>query len=301
MRVFIAALAMSGTFAFAQTNSQPGVEVRMILTSADHMNHQPPALKREDVSIADATITGWTPIESGRDLELYFLIDDAANYDFGSKLQELRRFITAQPASVPIGIAYIHDGSLQIVEKPTTDHERVARALRAPAGSKANNPYCSVSSLIGGWQTQALRREIVVVSAGIDETATEGVVCVNAETAIQDAERGGVVLFALYNPVSNYQSEKWSKVDSGVVDLAHVAYETGGEAYFIGHNPTESVQPFLADIAEHLAHQYLVTFRVSPVPESGFQSIHVSSGTPDRELMTPEKVWVPGAPTAGEN
>ncbi len=301
VRMWIAAIALSGASALGQTNSQPGVEVRMVLTVADHMNHKPPALKSDDVKIMNATITDWTPPGSGGDLELFLLIDDGANYDFGAKLQELRRFVTAQPAPVSIGVAYIHDGTLRIAENPTTDHARAARALRAPAGSKAGNPYCSLSDLIQRWPQKSgteksLRREVLMVSPGIDDTASDSAVCANAETAIRDAEHAGIVVYALYNPIADYLSQKWSKVDSGLVDLAHVCYETGGEAYFMSHNPVDTIQPFLEDIAEHLAHQYSVKFRMSPGPESGFRSIYVSSSTSPRpELMVPGGVWIPSA------
>lgn len=264
------------------------------------MNHKPPALKADDVKIMNATITDWIPRADGRDLELFVLIDDAANYNFGAKLQELRRFVTAQPAPVSVGVAYIHDGTLQIAENPTTDHARAARALRAPSGSKTANMYCSLSALMQRWPQESgpkksLRREILMVSTGIDDSANEAAVCVTAETAIRDAERAGVVLYAMYNPVANYLSEKWEKVDSGLVDLAHVCFETGGEAYFMSHNPVDSIAPFLEDVAEHLAHQYVVKFRLAPGPESGFQAIYVSAASPRLELMVPASVWVPVA------
>jgi hypothetical protein len=297
--MLIAALALSGA-AYAQSNAQPGVEVQTIVTVADHMNHKPPVLKADDVKIMNATITDWIPPADGRDLELFVLIDDAANYDFGAKLQELRRFVTAQPAPVSVGVAYIHDGTLQIAENPTTDHARAARALRAPSGSKTANMYCSLSDLIQRWPQKSgpkksMRREILMVSTGIDDSANEAAVCVTAETAIRDAERAGIVLYAMYNPVANYLSEKWEKVDSGLIDLAHVCFETGGEAYFMSHNPVESIEPFLDDVAEHLAHQYVVKFRLTPRPESVFQSIYVSAGSPRLELMVPASVWVPAS------
>ena len=291
-RVLIAALALSCGLAFAATNPQPGVEVQMILTSADHMNHQPPVLKPADVTILDATITDWLPL-TGRDLELFFLIDDSATYDLGPKLQDLRQFITIQPDPVSIGVAYIRDGVLHVAENPTTDHRLAARALRAPSGSKVANPYCALSDLIAHWPKKTARREIVIVTSGLDDSAGQSVVCANAETAIHDAERAGVVVYALYNPASNYLSEDWSKADAGLVGLASVSYETGGEAYFVGHTPALSFEPFLADIEEHLAHQYLVTIRLAPAAESAFQPVFVTSGTPDRELMKPEKLWVP--------
>jgi len=293
IRIMIAALALSAALVSAETKPQPGVEVQMILTAADHMNHTPPALKPADITIMDATITNWVPLEGGRDLEIFFLVDHAANYDFAARLQELKRFALSQPAPVSIGVAYIREGTLQIVENPTTDHQRAALALRAPSGSKAANPYCALSDLIEQWQKKSVRREIVMVTTGMDDSASGAAICDNAETAIHDAERAGVVVYALYNPASNYLSEQWSKVDSGLVNLASVSYETGGEAYFVGHTPALSIEPFLADIAEHLANQYLVKFRLTPLPESTFQTIFVTSRTPDQELMKPEKVWVP--------
>jgi len=289
----MAGLALTG-LAFSQTKSQPGVEVQMIVTVADHINHNPAPLTAGDLKVMDATITEMKPFERGHDLDVYILIDDAANYDFGSKLKELREFVTTQPPAESIGVAYIHDGTLQIAEKPTTDHARAAAALRVPAGSKAANPYCALSDLMQRWPGKS-RHAVVLISTGLDDAVAEGVFCVNAQTAIRDAERSGTIIFALYNPLSNYQSEKWSKVDSGVVDLAHVSYESGGEAYFLGHTPLDSIVPFLDDIAEHLDHQYLVKLRMAPGPTGEFRSVFMSpSVAPDHMLMKPESIWVPG-------
>jgi len=238
-------------------------------------------------------ITDWVPIRDGDDLELFVLIDDAANVDFDSKLQELRRFVILQPAAVSIGVAYIRDGTLQIVENPTRDRLKAVRALRAPLGSGSANPYCALSDLIRHWQRRSLRRDIVMVSPGIKDSATAGAVCVNVETAIADAERAGIAVYALYNPTADSPSGEWPKIDSEEINL--VCYETGGEAYFLTRNPLESIDPFLADITEHLAHQYLVKFLIAPGPESGFQPIYVNSGLSSVELMVPESVWVPMA------
>lgn len=286
IRIFIAALAMGAAFVSAATKPRPGAEVRMIVTSADHMNHHPPVLTPADINIADATITDWLPL-TGRDLELFILIDDAANYDFGPKLEELQRFIAIQPDPVAVGIAYIHDGALVIAENPTTDHERAARALRAPRGSNASKPYAALADLLGKWPQKTVRREVVMVTDGVDDSVT-------AETVIRDAERAGVIVYALYNPSSDYISKDWAKLDSGLVNLASLSYETGGEAYFIGHTPALSVEPFLADITEHLTHQYLVKFRVTPQPDGAFQIIFVTAANPEVELMKPERIWVPG-------
>jgi hypothetical protein len=46
--------------------------------------------------------------------------------------------------------------------------------------------------------------------------------------------------------------------------IEHVADETSGEVYFLGFGPMPSLAPFLADLAEHLANQYLLEFVVKP-------------------------------------
>jgi len=313
IRMSIAALALTGTlttpFLFAQSGLPGtvagGVEVQMILTAADHVSHNPPALKAADVSIMSGTITSFTPLQNAQSgLELYVVMDDVANYNFSSKLAELRKFIAARPAQVAVGVAYIHEGALQIVQTPTTDRAKATHALRAPVGSKSANPYCAVSDLIRQWPAAAseyARREIILVSTGIDDSINEGALCINAETAIHDAQRAGVVIYALYNPVADYLSQKWSKVDSGVVNLAHVCYETGGEAYFLTHNPVESIEPFLSDISEHLAHQYRVTLRM-PAGLEGLRPIYIdpaSADYPRLELMVPESVWVAAPASSG--
>jgi hypothetical protein len=279
--------------AFAQTVSRSDAEVQLVVTVADHASHRPAALKASDLTITNGTITGFTPLQGTQDVELFLVIDDAANYEFGAKLQELRRFVASQPKDMSVGVAYIQDGTLHVAENPTTDHARSARALRAPSGSKAASPYAALSDLIGLWPQKTLRREIILVSSGIDDSTTEGAAFVRAETVIDDADRAGIVIYALYNPAANYRSTEWSKVESGETGLAHTCYETGGEAYFLSHDPVETVGSFLIDISEHLTHQYLVKFRLSPGPESGVQTVFVFSESFDQELMKPDRVWVP--------
>lgn len=286
------ALGIAGAIS-AATLPQQGPEVQMIMTSADHMAHHPATLTPADVAIADGTITGFTWFAPGRDLELYFVIDDSADYAPAHKLGELRDFIRAQPREVAVGIAYIHDGALRLAEKPTVDHELAARALRAPAGGKTVSPYAALGQLISIWPNNAARREIIMLASGI-HSAADKTGSINAEAVALEAERAGVIVYALYNPNGDYISQDWSKVDAGLINLASLAYETGGEAYFIGHTPVFSVEPFLADIAEHLTHQYLVKFRMSPRPEAGFQTIFLEPSTPEHEIMKPDKVWVPG-------
>jgi hypothetical protein len=188
-------------------------------------------------------------------------------------------------------VGYIHDGALRIAEKPTIDHDLIVRALREPSGAKITNPYCALTDLIAAWPAGAVRREVIMLSNGIQDPAAGS--RVTAGDAVETAERAGVIVYALYNAANDYMAQDWKQADVGLTNLASLAYETGGEAYFIGHTPVFSVAPFLADITEHLAHQYLVKFRLAPWSQAGFRTIFINPTGPERELMKPEKVWVP--------
>ena len=86
----------------------------------------------------------------------------------------------------------------------------------------------------------------------------------SAEAALEAAQRAGVTVYAIYHPSADYFASDPSKIYAGQVQLAHVADETGGEAYFLGFGPLPSLAPFLADMADHLANQYLLEFL--PIP-----------------------------------
>jgi hypothetical protein len=172
-----------------------------------------------------------------------------------------------------------------VVQNPTADHRLAADALRAPAGSEAADPYSALSDLVQHWVSDSVSREIVLIGA-----ASEGDSCANAETAIEDAERAGVIVYALYSHSTYSASRKSPKLDAEGVDPGQVAYQVGGEAYLIGHKPTDTLEPSLADIAEHLANQYLVKFRLTSNTGSGLQAVYVTAG---QELMAPDRVWVP--------
>lgn len=290
IRMAAACLAFSGLFMAAFGADSPGgVKAEVVVAVADHMNHHPQTLTREDLTETPSMrIASITPLQGPA--EVYVLIDDAANYDFGSKLQELRSFVKAQPASTAIGLAFIKDGELSVAEAPVKDHQAIARALREPSGTKPGNPWCALSNLIDGWPRNGDRREVLMITSGMGPTGDAA--CANAEAAISNAQRAGVVVYAIYHPAADYDKKEWRDVDAGEVGLAHVCYETGGEAYFISHSAMETIAPFLDDIAEHLANQYLMTVVFDAAPEPGFRDVYLHTASPGLELMAPARVWV---------
>jgi hypothetical protein len=108
-------LSMSGLSIDAQR-----VEARVVVSVADHFTHRPRTLTLEDIRSVGPSmrIAKVEPLEGDR--ELFRLIDDGSSFDFGDKLQDLRRFVNMQPASTAIGVAYITGGGA----RDRRDHQR---------------------------------------------------------------------------------------------------------------------------------------------------------------------------------
>lgn len=295
---FLWLLCACALFTWAKDEPQ-GPQVQMTVTLGHIYGQKPPLLGPQDLIITQhyeqLTATKLIPLRGDRaGLQLFLLVDNCSNCEPGNKFEELRRFIGSQPATTAIGVAYIQDGRLVIAEKPTYDRDRAVNALSVPEGSKPSSPYGPLKELIQGFNPDGTRHAVLVVSNGIDPAAVEKPQDPSAEEAIDAAQRARVTVYAIYHPSADYLTTDFSKMYSGQVQLAHVAFESGGEAYFLGLGPLPSLAPFLADIAEHLANQYLLEFRVSPTTATGsLADVTVKAKAPELDLMVPSKVWVP--------
>jgi hypothetical protein len=293
------ASAQSGPWA-SDGNPAGAVPVRMIVTAEPLGGDAAPSVSLKDVSVVEnwtsAQVTEWLPFRSDNaGLELYILIDERVNPAQSAVFEELRRFVASQGPKTAVGIAYMDNGEARIAQRPTKDHARASNALRAPTGNESAgaSPYASLSELINGWTPAAeerlapvLRREVVLVSDGIDRFENVGSFNMYVEEAIADAEQAGVLVYCLYAPAAGHASHSPALIHWGQTYLAQLAEETGGEAYFSGRETSASFEPYLSDITEHLSHQYLATFLAVPAPASGFRPVKFESKLPDVELIS---------------
>ena len=287
-------------FTWAHTGSPVGIPVQMIVTVGHHYGHVPPTLTPDDLIVTQhyepLLITNLAPLRGDHaGLEIFVLVDNYSNCEPGSKFEELRRFISSQPSTTTVGVAYIQNGRLQVAENPTLDHERAVRALNPPAGSKPASPFVALTDLIRGWPQGSSRRVVLMISNGVNPAATDALRDPSADAALEAAQRAGVIVYVIYHPSADYLASDFSKLHSGQIQLAHVADETGGEAYFLYYGPLPSLAPFLADLADHLANQYLLEFLANPGETGSLQQVTVKSKITDIEVMVPDKIWVPGS------
>jgi hypothetical protein len=297
----VALLALVGSlFTVAQITSPAGTPAEIAVTVGHYFGPKTPLLTKETLTITQQyeplTITNLIPLRGDRaGLELFFLVDNCSSCEPGTKFEELRRFILAQPPTTAIGVAYIRNGKLEVAENPTQDRERAVKALNVPEGNKPTNPYDAVTDLIKSWGPKSSRRAILMISNGVDPAGTEASVDPSVEAAIAAAQRARVTVYAMYHPSADYLASDPSTIYSGQVQLAHLAMETGGEAYFISFGPLPSLAPFLADLNDHLANQYLLQFLANPVEGTGsLEQVTVKSTVHDVELMVPDRTWISG-------
>lgn len=257
------ALGALGTGIVAAQNvpAANGVPTRTVVTEENHQGSGVPVIGPEDVTVSDGQehdkVTGLVPAQGDHaGLELYILLDDGSSSSLGTQLRNIRQFILEQPGSAKIGIAYMRNGIAWIAQKPTSDHALAAKAFRLPLGINGANgsPYFSLADLVKRWPKSDSRREVLMISDGIDRYYDgPDMLDPYLAQAIAKTQRAGVVVSAIYTPgVGDFGQGNWQRY-IGQVYLAQVAEKTGGEAYYIGFNAQAvTFAPYLTDLASRL-------------------------------------------------
>jgi hypothetical protein len=237
----LAGIALSALPLSAQPASAPGVPVQMVVTVEARHGNNVPVINREDVMVNQGRnrdqVTDWTALQGDHaGLELFLLLDDGSSTSLGSQLEDLRQFINAQPATTAIGVGYMRNGAVDVVQNLTSEHSQAAKALRLPLGSAGvdASPYLSVVDIIKRWPENPVRHEILMVSDGIDRLGDGGPADPYVDSAIEEAQRAGVIVYTMYaRGVGHYGHSFW-RINWGQSYLSQIADETGGEAYFLG-------------------------------------------------------------------
>jgi hypothetical protein len=294
--------AMSSMLLLAQDKvPAPPVPVQMTVTVEAHHDKEVPVLNKEDVMVFQRKerlrVTNLVPRQGEQAaLELFILIDDGSGMSLGSQLGDVRQFIENQPAATSIGVGYMRNGTVEVAQDVTADHLKVAKSLRLPLSSPGvvASPFLALSDLIKRWPASGARHEVILVTSGVDPLGG-ALIDPYLDAAIEHAQRAGVIVYGIYTPGAGHSGHSFWRMNWGQNHLAQIAEETGGESYMLGFGAPVSFAPYLSDIAEHLAHQYVVTFLVTPGKKAGFQSVRFTTEVPNAELVTAGKVYVPSS------
>ena len=302
MGVVVLAATNAGSLA-AQTEPQAnGVPTNMVVTEEARQGANLPLIKQEEVVVLQGhehdTVTTWVPAQGDNAAMEFFILldDDSTTATLGTQLGDIRQFILTQPNSTKIGVAYMRNGIAWIAQQPTSDHALAAKALRLPLGMASANgsPYFSLSDLVKRWPKSDSRREVLMISDGYDRYYGQNdLLDPYLDAAINDAQRAGIVVSALYNPGTGTLRRSSFSTYIGQVYLGQVADRTGGQAYYIGFNrPAVAFAPFLNDLSNRLKHQYLLSFLAEPEKKAGLEPVKLVSEVPNMELVAADQVYV---------
>ncbi|MGA2712622.1 MAG: hypothetical protein ABSG41_05905 [Bryobacteraceae bacterium] len=271
--------------------------VQMVVTVEARHGHDVPVLSREDFMVRlereKTQVTDAVPLLGGNaDLELFILVDEASPLTLGSQLADVRRFINSQAPNTAIGIGYMRNGMVDTAQALTRDHVRAAKALRLPMGA-GSSPYLSLSELIKYWPASYARREVLMLTSGADPLGGEGVENPYLDVAIADAQRAGIIVYAIYTGGMGHSAHSYWRMNWGRDYLAKLAEETGGEAYVMIPGTLVSIAPYLAEVTRQLNHQYRITFPANADGKPGLRSVKPTTEVPNAEIVAASKVYVP--------
>ena len=303
--VAIAGLLASVQLVVAQESaSVTGPAANLVVTVEARHGSSVPDVTRDDVMAYEGRdrdrVTGWLPLQGDHaGLEFFIMLDDSSNVTLGSQLEDVRQFINAQPPTTKIGVAYMANGIAQVVQNLTSDHALTAKALRLPFGNPgaSASPYFSLGDLIKRWPASDERREVLMITDGIDRYWGSGPDNAYVDTVIEQAQRAGVIVYSIYTPGVGHYGHSYWRTYWGQNYLSQLSDETGGESYYlIGPAPPVSFAPYMEDITRKLNHQYLLTFMAKPQKKAGMQRVKVHTEVPNAELVSADRVYVPSTP-----
>jgi hypothetical protein len=332
----LATLAMRG-----QEKPSPatvGVHMVVMVEPLQDSDTTVPALSRQDVQVRQGKnnlqVTDWIPARGDQaGLQLFILIDDTCDTSLGSQLDDLRSFIKAQPATTWIGVGYMRNTGVNIVQNFTTDKDQAAKALRLPLGSlgASDSPYLSLINLLQGWPENKMRRSVIMVADGIDRLrglstpsgtappsrrgpgpgpVTPGnlgrgysmmpSMSPDVDRASSTAQRYGVIINTIYSRGVGHAGRNYFEANNGQNGLAKLADETGGESFYLGLQNPVSFKPYLDRLQLILNNQYFLVFQAIPGKNAGLQRVKISTEVPKVEIVSADNVWVPAAAQQGK-
>ena len=302
----LAALAIGAAPLRAQQQSSSPDQIRVIVTVEGSKENPNPTVTKDDVVVFQnkdrRPVTNWVAATGDNAaLDLAILIDDSSNSNLGLQMDDIREFIGAQAPTTRIAIAYGINGSAQVRQNFTADREAVNKALRLPMGriGLGASIYMSLEDLLGKWPPSPARREVLLISSGIDtyygmRESTPGL-NMSLDRAISRAERGGVVVYSIYASAAGHRMGQGFLVNNGQSSLSRLADETGGEVFLQAGGTPIAFKPYLAELSQLLGQQYLLTFQAALGKKAKVDRLRLTAEQKGAELTAQDHVYVPAA------
>jgi hypothetical protein len=273
--------------------------VTITVTAVGKKDTNPPAITKDDAQLylnkQRTQIANW---KRGEKLYLAVLIDDSLDSGVASQWDDVKAFFAAQPDTTYISVAYARNGTANLVQDFTNDHQLAAKALRIPLGSGGafSSPYLALLDLMKRWPSSADRRSILLFSSGIDYfRGGFDPKSPDLDPAIQRAQKQNINVWSIYAPDSGHRARGFFRASNAQSNLSQLSDETGAECYALGTLAPVSFKAYLDEIGMHLSNQYLLTFNATGGKKGRFERVHVATELPKTEFLAPSQAYLPAA------
>lgn len=218
--------------------------VQVTVTAAGRSSATPPALERIDISVHQDNlprpVVDLIPANSPKaSLDSVILVDDSLNTALGAQFSDIKDFIPWLPEGSRIAVAYAANGTATMQQDFTTDRAAAEKAIRLPNGQfqGSNGIYFAVDDLIKKWPEGAARREVLLISDGIDLSyevdATSPGLNSPLEQAISAAQRSNITVYSLFASGAGIVARNQFLILNGQGCLGKLTLDTGGGSFFL--------------------------------------------------------------------
>lgn len=288
-----------------QTETTAGAALRITVSVEPKKGNETPDITQQDVMVHQGKdlrpVTSWIHAAGNNaGLELAILIDDSAGINLDQQLNDIRTFIGQQPPATAVLVGYMQNGTVAVAQNFTMDHAAAAKALRIATGYYGINasPWFSLSDFVKHWPANpaAPRREVLMISSGVDTAYAGTYPDPYVDTAIRDAQCSAVVVYSIYTPSVGHFGHDYFRTYWGQNYLSELSDNTGGESYyFLGPQGPVSFAPYLQKLNEQLGNQYLLTFMVQPRPKAGMEGFKITSEVHSVDFVHQNQICVPAS------
>jgi hypothetical protein len=291
-----------GAFAFLSAFLAPNVSaagpgsVTMTVTALGKKDAAPPEINKDDaqffVNKERTQIADW---RRGEKLYLAVAIDDSLDSDVASQWNDLKEFFNAQPETTYISVSYVRNGTAEVAQDFTNNHELAGKALRIPIGPGAfSSPYLAIIDLLKRLPAgPSERRSILMLSSGIDYFHGNFPESPDLQSAYERAQKENVNIWSIYYPDAGHLGRGFFRASRGQNDLSRLAESTGAESYYLGVTEAVTFKPYLDELSAHLRNQYLLTFRSSGGAKGRFQRVHMATEVPGVQFLSAPEAFLP--------
>jgi hypothetical protein len=302
--VAVALLSIPRPAAAQQTGMESGVPVQMLVSVEAKHGNEVPALTQHDVIVHQGKnvrpVTAWVPATGDQaGLALAILIDDGSGVSLGTQLNDIRNFIQELAPTTAVAVGYMQNGTVRMTQDFTEDHAAAAKSVRLALGyfGAEASPYVALSDFIKRWHSSVPRREVLMISSGIDPLYRGIYPDPYVDAAVEDAQCAGVVVFSIYTPAAGHLGHSYWITYWAQNFLSQLSAETGGESYyFLGPQGPVSFAPYLDKLNRQFANQYLLTFLAEPQKKKGREPLNIMSENHSVDLLHADQVCVPASP-----